>query len=237
MDSKRLRVELKDANEDKGEVTAIFATFNKRDSDGDVTPPGAFDEGAPALISAFGHQTWGGALPVGKGTITSTKTEAVFNGQFFMDTTHGLDTFRTVKATGDLQEWSYGYDPVEYSFGEHDGERVRFLNKLKVFEVSPVLRGAGVDTRTLSAKSAGLKFSDEATTVMAAVKALADRAADVMAKRQEKGKAIGADSAALLEQVTAELKRFEDLLHEPEPDTDQTTEMQHELLRFLALNR
>jgi hypothetical protein len=237
MDTKRLRMDLKDANEDKGEVTAVFATFNKVDSDGDVTLPGAFDEGAPVLISAFGHQSWGGALPVGKGTITSTKTEAVFNGQFFMDTTHGLDTFRTVKQTGELQEWSYGYDPVEYSFGEHDGQHVRFLTKQQAFEVSPVLRGAGVGTRTLSAKSAGLKFSDEATAVMATVKALADRAADVMAKRQEKGKALGADSAALLEQVTTELKRFEDLLREPEPDTDQTVEVQHELLRFLALNR
>lgn len=233
MDTKSLRVEVKDAD-DSGEVTAVFSTFNVKDSDSDVTLPGAFEDGAPALISAYGHASWGGFLPVGKGTISSTKTEAVFTGQFFMDTTHGLDTFRTVKQTGALQEWSYGYDAVEYSFGDHDGERVRFLNKLKVHEVSPVLLGAGVGTRTLSAKTAGLKFSDEATAVLAAVKALADRAADVMAKRLEKGKALGADSAALLEQVSAELKRFEDVLRTPEPDVDQVADVRHELLRFLA---
>lgn len=236
MDTKSLRVEVKDADEDRGEVTAVFSTFNVKDSDWDVTLPGAIEEGASALISAYGHSSWGGELPAGKGTLSSTKTEAVFTGKFFMDTEQGVNTFRTVKGVGEIQEWSYGYDALEYSYGDHDGEHVRFLAKLKVHEVSPVLLGAGVGTRTLSAKSAGLKFSDEATAVLATVKALADRAADVMAKRQEKGKALGADSAALLQEVTAELKRFEDLLREPEPDIGQTNELQHELLRFLAHN-
>ncbi|WP_433233731.1 hypothetical protein [Actinomadura nitritigenes] len=43
---------------------------------------------------------------------------------------------------------------MEYSFGEFKGQRVRFLDSVKVHEVSPVLLGAGVGTRTLSAKSA-----------------------------------------------------------------------------------
>ncbi|MCW2767921.1 MAG: hypothetical protein JWO11_3880 [Nocardioides sp.] len=155
MDTKGLRVEIKDAA--KGEVTAVFSTFNVIDSDCDVTVPGAFEDGAPVLISAYGHSSWDGELPVGAGTIRQTPTEAILEGQFFMDTEHGADTFRTVKALSDagLQEWSYGFDPVEYSFGEFDGRQVRFLTKLKVHEVSPVLLGAGVNTRTLTAKSAG----------------------------------------------------------------------------------
>ncbi|MEV4096960.1 HK97 family phage prohead protease [Streptosporangium saharense] len=151
MDTKGFRVEIKDAA--KGLVTAVFATFNAIDSHRDVTPPGAFEDGAEMPISAYGHASWEGVLPVGKGRIRTTGTEAILEGQFFLDTTAGADTFRTVKQLGALGQWSYGYDPVEYSFGEFDGQEVRFLNKVKVHEVSPVLLGAGVNTRTLSAKS------------------------------------------------------------------------------------
>ncbi|WP_405149448.1 HK97 family phage prohead protease [Sphaerisporangium sp. NBC_01403] len=153
MDTKGLRVEIKD--EAKGLVKAVFATFNVVDSHGDVTPPGAFTDGEEMPISSYGHTSWDGALPVGKGSIRQTAKEAIFEGQFFLDTTGGRDTFTTVKELGPLCQWSYGYDPEDYSFGEQDGQRVRFLNKLKVHEVSPVLLGAGVNTRTLAAKSAG----------------------------------------------------------------------------------
>lgn len=145
------RVEVKDAA--RGEVTAIFSTFDVVDSDGDVTLAGAFDEGTVVPISAYGHTSWQGAPPVGKATIHTTAKEAILEGQFFMDTQGGKDTFTAVKELGALGQWSYGYDPVEFHFGDHDGKDVRFLSKLKVHEVSPVLLGAGVGTRTLSAKS------------------------------------------------------------------------------------
>lgn len=153
MDTKTFsRVEIKNA--DKGEVTAVFATLNTVDSDGDVTLPGAFTDGAQVRISAYGHASWGGALPVGKGTIRVDGDEAILDGQFFLDTAAGRDTFTVVKELGELQEWSYGYDPAEFSYGEHEGQRVRFLQRQKVYEVSPVLLGAGVGTRTMAAKSA-----------------------------------------------------------------------------------
>lgn len=232
MDTKRLQLQVKDADEDKGEVTAVFATFNVKDSDWDVTLPGAFEDGAPALISAYGHASWSGMLPVGKGTIATTDTEALFHGRFFMDTTHGRDTFLTVKETGDLQEWSYGFDILERSFGEFDGEQVQFLKRLRVHEVSPVLLGAGVGTRTLAAKSSNTRFSEQAQAVVAAVSGLTDRAADVLAKRQEKGKGLGADSTALLQQLQGELKRLDALLEAPQPPPEEIA-AQRELLRYL----
>lgn len=147
------RVEIKDA--DKGEVAAVFSTFDVIDSDGDVTLKGAFTDGAPVAISAYGHQSWKGALPVGKGRIRETSTEAVMEGRFFMDTTHGADTFRTVKAMSEddnLQEWSYSLANVKSERGEVDGKRVRILHSIDVTEVSPVLKGAGINTRTLATK-------------------------------------------------------------------------------------
>ena len=146
------RVEIKDA--DKGEITAVFATLNVIDSDGDVTLPGAFQAGAKVRISAYGHKSWEGVLPVGKGSIREIGNEAVLDGRFFLDTAAGADTFRVVKALGEdgLQEFSYGYDASEFSFGDFEGRQVRFLKRLLVHEVSPVLLGAGVGTRVLAAK-------------------------------------------------------------------------------------
>jgi len=153
MDTKSLRVEIKDA--DKGEVTAIFSTFDVVDSDGDVTRAGAFTDGAEVPISAYGHMSWQGMLPVGKATIRQTATQAILEGQFFMDTQAGRDTFTVVKELGSLGQWSYGFDIVKQSFGEFEGRQVRFLEEVRVHEVSPVLVGAGVGVRTLAAKSAG----------------------------------------------------------------------------------
>jgi hypothetical protein len=140
-------------NADKGEVSAVIATFNVIDKDGDYTPPGAFTEGQDVLISAYGHKSWEGALPIGKARIRTTKSEAIIDGQFFMDTTAGRDTFNVVKALGPHQQWSYGFDIKDSEPGTVGGQRVRILKSLDVHEASPVLIGAGVNTRTLATKS------------------------------------------------------------------------------------
>ena len=144
---------VKDLDDVKGTVECIFSTFNVRDHDGDVTLPGAFTEGQQCAISAYGHRIWDGAPPVGKGSITANTKEARFKGQFFMDIPEAKSTFLAVKGMGDLQEWSYGFDIADAEMGEKDGERVRFLKTISVYEVSPVLRGAGIRTRTTSAKN------------------------------------------------------------------------------------
>lgn len=233
MDTKSLRLEVKDAA--TGTVEAVIATYNVVDSDGDVTPPGAFEDGAQVLISAYGHQSWSGALPVGKGVLHSGDAEALFQGQFFMDTAGGSDTFRVVKELGELGQWSYGYDAVKYSYGEQDGQRVRFLEQLKVHEVSPVLLGAGVGTRTVSAKS-NLKFAEEGEAVLAALARFGVRAADVMAMRAEKGKGLSPESKGLLEQLQAELKKLTGLLDIPEPTIPADDGAVTEWLRMIARN-
>lgn len=211
MSTKTLRgFEIK--SEAEGTVTAVFATLGVKDSDGDVTVDGAFEDGAEVVISSYGHKSWDGKLPVGKGTIQVVGSEAVLNGRFFLDTEAGKDTFTVVKELGPLGQWSYGYDALKYSFGDHNGERVRFLEELKVWETSPVLVGAGVNTRTLAAKSAGLRFGEHAAAVLADVEALAARAADVLAMRAEKGKGLADGSAELLGRVEAELKRLAEVL-------------------------
>lgn len=155
MDTRKtaVRVEIKDA--DKGEVDLVFSTFGVLDSDGDVTLPGAFEDGKKVPVSAYGHKSWEGALPVGIATLRQTAREGQANAKFFLDTPDGAATFKTVQRLHKegLGEWSYGYVPEEFHYGDHDGVQARFLSKVGVDEVSPVLKGAGVGTRTLDAKS------------------------------------------------------------------------------------
>jgi HK97 family phage prohead protease len=147
----RAPIALKEADGQEGTFDAVFATFNVVDRDRDVTKPGAFRDGQKVRISAWGHN-WG-VLPVGKGVIHADDEKAWVDGRFFLDTEGGLDTYRTVKGLEELQEWSYGFDILTSAEGEFDGERVRYLESLDVYEVSPVMLGAGIGTRTTGIKS------------------------------------------------------------------------------------
>ena len=136
----------------EGEVKAIFATTNVIDLDQDVTLPGAFTDNEKVRIAAWGHN-WE-TLPVGRGEIHEEGQRAVMDGRFFLDTEAGKQHYLTVKNLGDLQEWSYGFDILEAEPGMFDGQEVRFLKKLRVHEVSPVMLGAGIDTYTAAIKVA-----------------------------------------------------------------------------------
>lgn len=214
-------IDIKAIDEAEGKVSAVFATFGVKDHDGDVTLPGAFRDGQEVRLSAYNHASWGpGALPVGKGVIRTTDSEAIFDGQFFLTTTAGRDTFEVVKELGTLGEWSYGFDVIDSERGTHDGEQVNFLKTLDVHEVSPVILGAGIGTRTLAAKSRkDLKFIEHIDTVLADVEELTTRAAEVMAMRQEKGKSLGEDAKASLERLEPALKTLDQVLNPVEADT------------------
>lgn len=152
------RFEIKDA--EKGTFVAVFAKYNVIDKDRDVTHPGAFPEGKRVPVSGYNHSSMlEGKAPVGSAAIKQTSTEAQAHGRYWLDTPEGDAAWSTQKRMQDdgiPSEWSYGYDPLDFSFGEFEGQQVRFLKSVDVFEVSPVLRGAGVDTRTVDVKSRAL---------------------------------------------------------------------------------
>ena len=155
MDTKRLgHVELK--ADDKGEFIAVIATYGVVDKDGDVTLPGAHKNGQKVVVSPYGHSSMGSALPVGSGTLHTEPGRTVVKGHYFMDIPEARSAFLTMKRLHQqgLGEWSYGYEVIDAEMGEKDGQRVRILKQQEVYEVSHVLRGAGVDTRTLAAKDA-----------------------------------------------------------------------------------
>jgi hypothetical protein len=152
-DSKTLQhVEIKSG--DRGEFTAVIASFDCVDSDGDVVRRSAFTERQDVVVSAYGHQSWSGVLPVGHAQIHTTPTEALADGLFLMSTTGGRETFQVVKhlAERGLGQWSWGFSIEDEERGTFEGRPVRFLNRVMTHEVSPVLRGASVGTRTLATK-------------------------------------------------------------------------------------
>ena len=151
------RMQLK-ADGEPGEFSAVFATLNVIDKDGDVTLPGAFGE-QKVLVEPWNHNYQ--SPPVGKGTIHEVDAQAVVDGRFFLDTANGKEHHAVVKETGDMQEWSYTFRVVEGESGMFEGEQVYFLKKLDVIGVSPVTRGAGIGTRTTAVKSAGGAGGDD----------------------------------------------------------------------------
>lgn len=217
MDKKSLaRFEVKD--ETKGEVEAVFATLNVKDHDDDVTKPGAFEEGAEVIISAYNHKSWDGALPVGKGTIHEVGNEVVLKGRFFMQTTAGRETFEVVKELGPKGEWSYGFNVDQSERGEHEGKSVRFLKKMTVHEVSPVLRGAGVGTATRYAKS----LKDEVAGAVDAAKAAIDSAERVGALRAAHGETLSQVATKSLDGLRESLTRLDALLNTKAESGDES---------------
>ena len=216
--------------EKEGDLVVEFAAADGTtiDRDGHITDPGAFPT-KRVPISAYGHTSWpekGARLPVGVTTVGEENRKAIARGRFFLDTTTGLDTYRTVKALGDLQEWSYGYRILAHVREKGaDAKRMLLrLTKLDVHELSPVLVGAGIGTRTLSIKSdedgplAGLPYADHLDRVLVLVGDVVDRSKALRELRAKDGRELSEanrsrilrlrDSILALEEQKVELEEL-----------------------------
>jgi hypothetical protein len=144
-------IQFKANSDETGEFAAEFATLEVIDHDGDVIRTGAFKDGQETLIEPWNHNYF--EPPVGKGVIHEKDNKAIVDGRFFLDTQAGLEHYRVVKAVGPLQEWSFTFDVEQASHGPFEDQDVQFMEKLDVWGVAPVTRGAGIDTRTTDIKA------------------------------------------------------------------------------------
>lgn len=204
-------VELK--KDKPGSFTAKFATLNVIDKDGDVTLDGAIPDGKEILISSYMHGSWMDGLPVGKGVIRVVGDDVLVDGEFNLNTETGKDHYETIKFAPELQEWSYGFavKALDEESEWNDNPKVnRVFKELDVFEVSPVLRGAGVDTRLLAIKSerGWDSYTDQAETVLAAVNDLVIRSKSLADLRRKENRDL---SAANKERLTTLSKSLADL--------------------------
>jgi len=226
--------ELKIDTEGEGTFEAVFATLNVIDKDEDITINGAFGE-QKVLISQYNHGSWSDgakALPVGVGRIFERGDDAIVQGEFNLESVDGRETYKTLKfiaEKGHTQEWSYALPFIEYEYKDIDGRRIRVLKKITVPEVSPVLMGAGVDTRLLSIKSGqpdkeekskSLTFSEQADGVLVGVVDLVKRFLEIADLRKIAGKSVSPASIDYMLKIRDQLQPLMTGLDEIEKQAD-----------------
>lgn len=202
-------IELKDDKSDDGDFTIRFSTFDVVDLDRDIVLASAIDGGLklPLLQS---HR-WGD-LAIGGGEVLNDGKTAVLDGGFITASTWGKDAHETAKALharGIKQEASWGFKILEAREPTPDEAKLgaaQVIEKTQPFEVSTVLRGAGVDTALLDVKSDRTdQFKEHAEQALAACKALLERAESIAELRAKDGRDV--PRREILEDV---LKRMQD---------------------------
>src|SRR5688572_7073446 len=167
MSTKSFRPTFKNVG-DKGEVTFVVATLNEVDKDGDVTLPGFFGKQHVAMVPVH---DWN-HVPIGKGLLYEQGNEVLCDVKLNLRIPAAKDWYEAIKFDYEnppaLVEYSYGFDVLEggQKSGYHNGRNVRFLQPkdnglpgVKVHEVSPVLVGAGTNTRTVSVKGRSMRIN------------------------------------------------------------------------------
>lgn len=203
--------ELKNA---EGVFRATIATFNTVDLDGDVTLPGAFPIGKQLIVGGYNHSSMPpiNALPTGKAVIGADAERAWVDGQFLMDSPHGRAMYDTVKGLGQVAEWSYFYLPPKTAprseYVKLFPSAKRILASLDPIEVSAVVKGAGIGTRTDFIKS--MDFSEDKAL------ALFDEIGAMFGFKA--GRTLSTASRARFEAIYGELGKF---LDETKPQSDE----------------
>jgi hypothetical protein len=145
--------------EGDGIVRAVIATYGVVDFDLDLVERGAIDLSRPVAISTWNHGSWQTSQPpIGRGRLSVAGDEVVVTAEFFMQTQAGAETFYVVKSLAEvgLGEWSWSLRDVERRPDRVNGQTISRISRVKVHEVSPVMVGASIGTRTLSAKDAAV---------------------------------------------------------------------------------
>ncbi len=186
--------------DEAGAFEAAIATFDAIDSDRDIVRPGAFGDAVVSVLPAHDSSS----VPLGKVQVKERGNLAVAVGGFNLEIGAARDWSAALKFDlanpPAVQQWSWGFIiPAGGSTIEThaDGEPVRIISKVDVFEVSPVLRGASVGTATLSAKSEGgepMPLVEHITFATAGVSELIERLHEVAEGRKAKdGRGLGKD--------------------------------------------
>lgn len=160
MQTKSFQPHIKSASQ--GKATFRIARFDEVDKDGDVTLPGFFGQQHAQMVPAH---DWN-HVPIGKALIYEDAEGGLADVKFNLAIPEAKAWYDAIvfdlANPPALQQHSYGYEVLEGGSkrGDFKGRQVRFLTPrpdgtagVKVFEVSPVLQGAGVDTHTVSVKS------------------------------------------------------------------------------------
>lgn len=214
----------------EGTFEAVFATLDAIDHDGDTYDPGAIGN-QDVVISQWNHGSWGEgakALPIGVGSIFERGNEAIVSGEFDLDDADAEKTHKKLKylnGKGRQVEWSFALPEADWRWEDRDGREVRVFTRIEVPEVSPVLLGAGVNTRMTEIKGRegddvpeekkdeSIQFTKQLDEAVETVERVIARAKEIQNLRNEKGKDLS--KAAI-----RRLKALDDALHDASKEVD-----------------
>lgn len=132
----------------EGKLTIVFANEGTPDLEGDTFSPGSLYSTGKIAMAQFNHSL---ALPVGVGELARSGNDVTWSGQLRMSDPVAANHFEQMKAMGPDQEFSFRAFIEEYTRNSETGG-FNFY-KARVIETSPVLAGAGADTRIVAMKS------------------------------------------------------------------------------------
>jgi len=140
------------AVDDTGTALIAFATLGAIDHDGDYLFADSIGRKTTRLQPA--HDWKAPAMGVAK--TFEQDSEARANVLFNLKMESGREWHQSILGnfrSGLTQEWSFAYDVLEDDpkFARSIGAK-RAFRKLDIHEISPVLKGAGINTRTLEVK-------------------------------------------------------------------------------------
>ena len=154
-------------DDEEGIVEAFVSGIGNKDTVGDIIQPGAFvDSLARRTPKGVWSHDWSKPVSktleirevsVGDAALPAKMKTAGIGGlyvktQFNLNTTDGRDAYENVKFFGEESEWSIGYQIAESTYDKE--RKALLLNKIELFEYSPVLFGANELTATVSVKVA-----------------------------------------------------------------------------------
>lgn len=153
-ETKNVPLELKADGTALGRWRQTFSTYNNVDDGGDRMIHGAFkrsieERGLPPVL--YSHQ-WG-IPPIGQAQDAEEK-RGKFEVLYQLFVRDGENHYfagmtQAALAGGALKEGSIGYEAVKTKDVEEDGEKIRELHDVDLFEVSPTLVGLNRGTRGL----------------------------------------------------------------------------------------
>ena len=82
------------------------------------------------------------------------------------------------------------------------------MKRVETYEVSPVLRGAGVNTECISIKNLGVPYNDEAQAVLAAVKGFVVRTKSLADLRRKEGRMMSEPNMERMMDCMAEMEKL-----------------------------
>lgn len=134
MERKALSTEIKVSPD--GRTVEGYASTYDLDAVGDIVVPGAYkrtlDHRLARIKVLRDHEH-----PIGRPVEAYEDTKGLYTKSVISDTPLGNETL-TLLRDGVLDRFSIGYEPVVKEFGKKDGQPVRYLKEIKLYEWSVV---------------------------------------------------------------------------------------------------